>query len=293
MSRRKNRQSNKRIQENIAEQKVSEPRHVQEQIDQSNLTYWSGPQTQEDWLWGWNGSGGVEEDLYWRRLSDVWYMKDLIPSIYLEVHNACYEAYRANPLAFAIIEQTTSFVLGEGIKVSATNKRVQQVIDMFWDNPDNHMEDRIYSLCTELSLYGEQFIHFFVNKYDGSVVIRQIDPSLIDQIETDPEDIEHPLRFHRRPIGQTISATSGDPPPIGIENMEVDNQGSWYESGTEVLQITINKVSNAKRGQSDLASLLPWLRRYKDWLTDRVRINKYKGSFLWDVTLNSGYCILV
>jgi hypothetical protein len=44
-------------------------------------------------------------------------------------------------------------------------------------------------------------------------------------------------------------------------------------------------VSSAKRGKSDLATLLPWLRRYKDWLTDRVRINKYKGAFLWDVRL--------
>jgi hypothetical protein len=61
--------------------------------------------------------------------------------------------------------------------------------------------------------------------------------------------------------------------------------GVWYASGKEVMQFTINKVSNAKRGKSDLATLLPWLRRYKDWLTDRVRINKYKGSFLWDVEL--------
>ncbi len=50
-------------------------------------------------------------------------------------------------------------------------------------------------------------------------------------------------------------------------------------------QFCINKVSNAKRGKSDLATLIPWLRRYKDWLTDRVRINKYKGAFLWDVQL--------
>jgi hypothetical protein len=34
-----------------------------------------------------------------------------------------------------------------------------------------------------------------------------------------------------------------------------------------------------------LATLLPWLRRYKDWLTDRVRINKYKTAFLWDIQL--------
>ena len=52
------------------------------------------------------------------------------------------------------------------------------------------------------------------------------------------------------------------------------------------MQFAINKVSNAKRGKSDLATLLPWLRRYKDWLTDRVRINKFKAAFLWDVTLN-------
>jgi hypothetical protein len=39
------------------------------------------------------------------------------------------------------------------------------------------------------------------------------------------------------------------------------------------------------RGQGDLTPLLPWLRRYKDWLTDRVRINKFKGAFLWDVKL--------
>jgi hypothetical protein len=62
--------------------------------------------------------------------------------------------------------------------------------------------------------------------------------------------------------------------------------GTWYEAGTEVLQFKINAVSNAKRGKSDLATLLPWLRRYKDWLTDRVRINKYKAAFLWDIQLS-------
>jgi hypothetical protein len=62
-------------------------------------------------------------------------------------------------------------------------------------------------------------------------------------------------------------------------------QGQWFKAGEEVVHFAINKVSNAKRGKSDLATLLPWLRRYKDWLTDRVRINKYKGAFLWDVTV--------
>ena len=30
---------------------------------------------------------------------------------------------------------------------------------------------------------------------------------------------------------------------------------------------------------------MPWLRRYRDWLVDRVRLNKYRQAFLFDVTL--------
>src|SRR5437667_2941533 len=192
------------------------PEKQQRVEEQINPTYFAGSPTQEDQYWGRRASGG-EEDYYWSRLSDQFYLKDVIPSTYLEIHNKCYEAYNANPLAFAIIELTTSFVLGEGITVSADNQRVQQIINDFWHHPENRMDERIYSLCTELSLYGEQFIHFFVNKYDGNVIIRQIDPSLIDMIETDPEDIEKPLRYHRRPIGQVMTATAGDPPPQVVQ----------------------------------------------------------------------------
>ncbi len=209
---------------------------------------------------------------------------EVVPSTYLEIHNLCYEAYNANPLASAIIEITTSFVLGKGLVVTARDAQVQQILMNFWHDPSNHMDDRIYALCTELSLYGEQFIRFFVNKYDGRVQICQLDPSLIDQIETDPEDIETPLRFHRRPIGPSATLPGTIPVVAPTDNYNPD--GIWYAAGSEVMQFTINKVSNAKRGKSDLATLLPWLRRYKDWLTDRVRINKYKSAFLWDVQLN-------
>jgi len=64
-----------------------------------------------------------------------------------------------------------------------------------------------------------------------------------------------------------------------------DDSGEWLAVPEDVAPVAINKVSNAKRGKSDLATLLPWLRRYKDWLTDRVRINKYKGAFLWTIKL--------
>ena len=114
------------------------------------------PLTQEDWYWGRN-TAGTEEDFFWRRLSDNWYMKDVQPAVYLELHNECYEAYNANPLANSIVEMTTNFTLGRGLVVSAANRRVQRVLDAFWRDPDNRMDARIYDICTELSVYGEQF----------------------------------------------------------------------------------------------------------------------------------------
>jgi hypothetical protein len=281
---------------------------VQEQV---SMTAFSVNPTQEDYYWG-RIATGAEEDYFWRRLSDNWYQKDVIPSTYLEIHNQCYEAYNANPLANYIIEITTNFVLGNGVSVTSKNRKVQKVIDAFWEDPDNHMASRVFQLCTELSLYGEQFIRFFVNPYDGTVKIRQIDPSMIDQIETDPEDIEKVIRIHRRPQGPgqnvwssnfgNVSATainSTGPEtaapaansysaafPVSSPSTTPDpTMGEWLAVPDQAIHCAINKVSNAKRGKSDLATLIPWLRRYRDWLTDRVRINKYKSAFLWTIKL--------
>ncbi len=245
----------------------------------------AGGGTLEDLYWGRPGTG-TEEDYFWRRLSDDWYQKDLIPSTYLEIHNQCYEAYNANPLAYHIIELGTSLVLGEGVAVVAPDRSLQALLDAFWTDPDNHMPLRCYSLCRELALYGEQFVRFFVNPFDGSVKIGQIDPSTIDEVETDPENVERELRYHQRQVSGLSSLVSGqvatrDEGP-GTRDFE---NGRWFEAGSEVLHFAVNRVSNARRGRSDLATLLPWLRRYKDWLTDRVRINKYKGAFLYEITL--------
>lgn len=267
--------------------------HIQEQV---NPTFIASSPTEEDWYWG-RPATGSEEDYFWRRLSDNWYQKDVIPSTFLELHNQCYEAYNSNPLATAIIEITTSFVLGKGVRVVAKTSKVQKLLDRFWNDPDNHMDSRVYDACTELALYGEIYVRFFVNKYDGTVKVRFIDPSIIDQIDTDPDDIEKHLRYHRRPIGPSPTQTM-DPVANTLDygamnasvqaHMDPTMQGQWFEAGSEVVQFAINKVSNAKRGKSDLATLLPWLRRYKEWLIDRVRINKYKGALLWDVTIKGG-----
>jgi hypothetical protein len=68
--------------------------------------------------------------------------------------------------------------------------------------------------------------------------------------------------------------------------MQGSFEGQWLSVPEDCVHFAINKVSNAKRGKSDLATILPWLRRYKDWLMYRTRINKYKAAFLWEITMS-------
>jgi hypothetical protein len=208
--------------------------------------------------------------------------RDLAPGDWRGLLLEAYEAYCTNPLAYAVIEQSVNFVLGGGVRAVAREPRVQQAIDRFWHDPENRMDQRVYAIQTELSLFGEQFLRFFVDPLTGRVVLRQLDPLYVEAIETDPEDIERPLRYLYRPPrspGQ-VAALSGAARAGASAGLE----GEWI-GADEVLHVAINKVSNALRGRSDLAPLLPWLRRYRDWLTDRVRQNRYKGAFLWDVTV--------
>jgi len=52
-----------------------------------------------------------------------------------------------------------------------------------------------------------------------------------------------------------------------------------------MLHYAVNRAVGCVRGQGDLAPILPWVRRYREWLEDRVRVNRYKNSFLWHVKL--------
>ena len=181
-----------------------------------------------------------------------------------------YEAYCTNPLAYAVIEQGTNFVLGGGVRVMAQDKTVQAAIDRFWDDRENRMGTRIYSLQTELSLFGEQFVRYFVDQGTGRVIVRQLDPGSVVAIETAAGDVEKPVRYR-----YAVAGSLGEVDGVWIPAEDIDH-------------FAVNRVSNSLRGRSDLVTVLPWIIRYKDWLLDRVRINRSKGAFLYDVTVNGG-----
>ena len=207
----------------------------------------------------------ADEDRGWRSLTGT--TRDVPYSTIAEHLADSAEAYRINPLAHRVVELTTDYVLGRGLTLRAADPDVQRFIDSWWAHPQNRLAVRQFDFCTELTIAGELFIGLHVNPFDGMTYLRPIPAVSISSIATDPEDIEVELRY--RQIGRSGA---------GITD------GQWWTSD-QVRHYAINRLVGTVRGQGDLVPLLPWLRRYKDWLTDRVRINRFRSAFLWDVEL--------
>jgi len=173
-----------------------------------------------------------------------------------------------NPLAARLVRMTTDFVIGSGAQIKGP-----PFVHAFWQHPLNHLDLRIYRWCDELSTSGELFLVLSRNPVDGMSYVREIPAQLIDEIDVDPDDLEHELRYHQ---------------------LTDDVEGRWWpaaraipwgnpEQDQVMLHYTINRPVGALRGVSDLAQIVPWLERYAMWLEDRVRINRFKGAYLWHV----------
>ncbi len=189
-----------------------------------------------------------------------------------EIISRSHLAWERNPLANAAVGLTTLFSVGQGFTISYRNKDVEEVVEAFRADPENGLQEYEKSFCDSLQLDGEVFVKFHDDKAQGQTVITPIPPWEIDWIETEREFKKRIIAYHRN--GSQSSGKPGD-----FEYLYLDIPAS------EVLHVTINKLSYETRGRPELFRIMPWLKAYKDWLEGRARQNHWRGSMLWDVSL--------
>ena len=182
-------------------------------------------------------------------------------------------AWRENPYARRIVNLTSAYVCGDGITVSSARPAVQKFLDAFWLHPENRLHLRQVEWCQELSRSGELFVALFPDETTRMVYVRAIAANRIDEIQWRDGDYEAETRFHE------IPDSIDDPDGRWWNAPRADPQGS----GPWVLHYAVNRPVGALRGESDLAAVLKWLRRYSGWLEDRVRLNAAMRAFLWIV----------
>lgn len=198
------------------------------------------------------------------------------------------EAWRRNPMARRLVNLSTAFVVGDGITITSEDDEFQEFITQFWTHPENHILSRQQEWCDEMIRSGELFPVIFTDPSGGVPWVRTVPSTEINEIRWRRgvyEDLEAELAYHQmgdvdnldgiwwthpralRP-GEALDFPLGDADPATMPVM---------------LHFAVNRPVGALRGESDLGPVLPWLRRYTNWLEDRVRLNASMRAFLWIV----------
>jgi hypothetical protein len=187
------------------------------------------------------------------------------------------EAWRTNPLARRIVELTTQYVVGGGLRVRVDHTYTHDFMDTFWEHRLNQMGMKVYELCDELTRAGELFLAVSTDAA-GMSYVRAIPAPDIEEITCADNALAQVLVYPQKALAP------GEEPRVWPAYHELEdrqNEDGSFPAG--MLHYAINRPVGTVRGESDLAPVLRWLSRYSNWLEDRARLNRYRNSFLYVV----------
>lgn len=187
------------------------------------------------------------------------------------VLEACLTAWRGDPLARRLVELTSEYVVGGGVDLECDHALSQDFLRAFWGHPLNRMPIRMVELCDELTRSGNLFLLISTDRA-GMSYLRVVPAADIDRIESAENDIEQELAFVDKD-GQVYAAYDAAGDGLGAEE----------DFSPVMLHYAVNRPAGAQWGESDLAPLLVWLRRYAAWLEDRMRLNRFRNAFIYRV----------
>lgn len=231
---------------------------------------------------------GDGEDPGFRRITSLATLRDLNPLMHDRMLQVCYFLAVTTPFGKRIVEILTDYTLGKGVRVTAKEPRVQQVIDDHWNDEVNDMDANIESWSDELSIFGELCVPVAVNPVNGKVRSGYIDPMNIDTIQfaematadgTASINVPFAVRL-RREVGEVLQK-----PMLIIRRSEDPNDESYGRLNGECFYWSLNKVKSASRGFSELFALADWVDLFDQMIFDFGDKVRFLNSFVWHYTL--------
>lgn len=195
--------------------------------------------------------------------------------------------WKSNPLANRIIELPLVYLLAEGVTISVQDETAQAWLNEFWNDPINQMDIKLPKKVREMSLFGEQCWPVFKNPTNGAVRLGYLDPGLIKEVKTDPDNTEQPIGVVTKALGRKRKSKKYRIIVPGSENIfgeEAKKIREEFNDG-ECFYFNINALSSSSRGLSDLLATMDWLDLYDKALFGEVERWDALRSFIWDVTL--------
>jgi hypothetical protein len=186
-------------------------------------------------------------------------------------------AYRSNPMARAIIDTYTAFVVGDsGLTIHALDPDVQTVIDDFWHDPRVDMAHRQEAFFREHLIYGETLLQMLVGPTTGVCRINPLDPTRITDVELLNGNVLWPAKVH-------ISRMMNDDLILPIAQVD-DLTG--LRAGDAVYWRSFNTLVSDQRGDPFLGPIIDDLDSYDTVLNNLVDRTSLMRYMVWDVEID-------
>lgn len=271
-------------------------KRFRESLRESDVGAFSG-QLMNDWDGGLSFEVGGRVPPFTPLISGP-YNKQLYYFDYLDMHSKAFEAWTHNPIAKRIVSVLKQFVLGKGVKLTVTRaerstgqfqvnqqtgeqmptyedytEECQNILDRHWLK--NSLRIRSKQILQDLIVFGEMFIRYFEASW--GLRLRELDPSTVWEIITDPDDVENEFYIHQQYPTQYQWYVDLPVPTIKFIIRQVP--------ALHYFHMKINATATEKRGRSELFAVLGYLRRLKEFIDDRIVRNKVANLFVLDVAV--------
>lgn len=227
---------------------------------------------------GWGGVG-VGEDAGWTPAGSRGLRE--IPAWTVEkARGYAVNAYRANPMAKAIIDTYTSFCVGDsGVTYTVTNDLVRQVVDEFWEDPRNLLAQRQELFLRSHLLMGESLYEMMVGPQSGAVRMCPIDVARINAVDLVSGN---PLWPDQVWLDSAVAPEGTSKSVVGVDDATGlrDGQVIWWTS--------FKALDTDVRGYSFLGPILDQLDSYDTVLSNLIDRTALARYLVWDVTVQGG-----
>lgn len=200
----------------------------------------------------------------WRREMPAWSLeKSRVFSV---------NAYRANPMARAIIDTYTAFCVGDsGVSPSVSSPLVRRTVDRFWNDPANRLGALQELLFRSWMLNGERADEMMVGATTGVVRLSPIDPSRVLGVEVRSGNPLWPETLLVQGYGSLQVIRPDD--VSGLRSGEVLWHTGWRASEFD------------RRGMPFLSTIIDQIEDYDQVLSNLIDRTALARYLVWDVTV--------
>lgn len=188
-------------------------------------------------------------------------------------------AYRANPMAKAIVDTYTAFCVGDsGVSLLVTSPQVQQVADEFWNDPRNNLAGIQDLMLRDQLLNGETALEMMTGAASGVVRFSPFDPSWITEVQLLDGN---PLWPSTVVLGQ--NATPGTQ---GRElSVAMVDDATGLRDGECMFWTPWKALLTDRRGMPFLSAIIDQLDAYDTIISNLIDRTALARYLVWDVTV--------